>query len=243
MLKIAIIDDEKFFLNLYSQLIKDIFAEYYVTVELKTFCSGSEFITFLSKFKFDLLFIDIDMPEFSGIDIAEKLRKNYQNLDIIFVSAHPHFVFEAIRFNPYRFIRKSNLKPETKEAISSYCNRTQIKYKMITFELQNGRITSEKVNNIVCFFAVRHTVYLVNNSESETKILSRKHSLTQIEQTTKEYGFIRVHKSYLLNYRYIKSINAKSVILSNDDEIPISHGKKIEIQDTFMKFLRKEEMI
>ena len=61
--------------------------------------------------EYDLVFMDIDMPELSGIDIASQLRKNNQNSDLIFVSAHPHFVFEAIRYTPYRFIRKTNLKP------------------------------------------------------------------------------------------------------------------------------------
>ena len=60
---------------------------------------------------------------------------------------------------------------------------------------------------------------------------------------TEGCGFLRVHKSYLVNYRYIKSINAKSVVISNDDEIPISHGRKTEIQDNFMELLRKEEML
>ena len=80
-------------------------------------------------------------------------------------------------------------------------------------------------------------------NESETKVLSRKYSLSQIEQLTKDDGFLRVHKSYLINYRYIQSIGAKSIIMANNDEIPISHGKKTEIQEKFMQLLRKEEMV
>ena len=46
---------------------------------------------------------------------------------------------------------------------------------------------------------------------------------------TEPYGFIRVHKFYLVNYRFIKSINTKSVLLTNNRELPVSHGKKTEI--------------
>ena len=70
-----------------------------------------------------------------------------------------------------------------------------------------------------------------------------KHKIREIEQITKEFGFLRVHKSYLVNYRYINIINAKSVVMANKEEIPISHGKKTEIQDRFMELLRKEEML
>ena len=161
---------------------------------------------------------------------------------MIFVSAHPHFVFEAIRFTPYRFIRKTNLKAETTEAIYSYCHRTQTRFKMISLELQNGNSISEKVNDIVQFFTVRHNVYYINKSENDAKILSRKYSLSQLEQSTKELGFIRIHKSYLVNYRFIRSINAKSLLMTDNSEIPISHGKKTEIQEQFMKLLRNEDL-
>lgn len=76
-----------------------------------------------------------------------------------------------------------------------------MKFKMISLELQNGDMINEKVNDIVTFFSVRHDVYYVNSGENEAKILSRKYSLSQLERFTKELGFIRVHKSYLVNYR------------------------------------------
>ena len=242
MLRIAVVDDEVDFIAMYNRMITDIFSEHHVLIELKTFSSGNNFIKSLSKTEYDLVFMDIDMPELSGIDIASQLRKNNQNSDLIFVSAHPHFVFEAIRYTPNRFIRKTNLKEETIEAINSYCNRTQMKFKMISLELQNGDMINEKVNDIVTFFSVRHDVYYVNSGESEAKILSRKYSLSQLERFTKELGFIRVHKSYLVNYRYIKNINAKSLFISDDSEIPISHGKKTEIQEQFMRLLRNEDL-
>ena len=115
MIRIAIVDDDKKFMAIYKQIIASLFSEHHVKTEINDFFSGKEFIKSLSITKYDLVFMDIDMPEVSGIDIAAELRNNKQNLDIIFVSAHPHFVFEAIRFTPYRFIRKSNFKSETKE--------------------------------------------------------------------------------------------------------------------------------
>ena len=174
MLKIAVVDDDKKFMAIYKQIIASLFSEHHVKTEINDFFSGKEFIKSLSITKYDLVFMDIDMPEVSGIDIAAELRNNKQNLDIIFVSAHPHFVFEAIRFTPYRFIRKSNFKAETKEAIDSYCSRTNMKFKMISLELQNGNKISEKATDIIQFFSVRHDIYYILQNESEAKCLSRK---------------------------------------------------------------------
>lgn len=243
MLRIAIVDDEPKFISMYSELISNSFSEHHVLIELKTFNIGSEFIKSLSNNKYDLVFMDIDMPDLSGIDIASELRKSNQIFDLIFVSAHPHFVFEAIRFTPFRFVRKTQLKTETTEAISSYCTRTQTKFKMISLELQSGDSISEKVNDIIQFFAVRHDVYYTSKSENDARILSRKYSLSQLEKSTGDLGFIRIHKSYLINYRYIKSINAKSILMTDGSELPISHGKKTEIQERFMELLRNEDII
>ena len=66
--------------------------------------------------------------------------------------------------------------------------------------------------------------------------------MSQLEKSTKELGFIRVHKSYLVNYRFIRSINAKYLLMTDNSEIPISHGKKTEIQEKFMELLRNEDL-
>jgi DNA-binding LytR/AlgR family response regulator len=243
MIKLAIVDDETEFVTMYSKMIKNYFSHNHVLLEVQTFNSGDDFIESLKTDKYDLIFMDIDMPCLSGIDIALELRKNNQSSDLIFVSAHPHFVFETIKFTPYRFIRKINLESETMEAIDSYCSRTQTKFKMISLELQNGNTVCEKVSDIINFFAIRHDVYYITKNETNAKILSRKYSLSQIESFAKEFGFIRVHKSYLVNYRYIENINAKSLVMINRCEIPISHGKKTEIQEQFMELLRNEEAV
>ena len=238
LLNISVVDDDITFLSMYSKEIMKSFTKNDFSVSIDEYSTGNELIDSLEYKKYDLIFMDIDMPEISGIDLAAELRKNNQNFDMIFVSAHPHFVFEAIRFTPYRFIRKSNLVSETSEAVDSYCLKIQNDHKMILLELQNGRIFNEKVDIISDFFTVRHDVYYTSGNENNAVILSRKYSLSQLENMTKPYGFIRVHKSHLVNYRYIRNINTKSVILTNNREIPVSHGKKTEIQERFMELLR-----
>lgn len=243
MLKIAIIDDDKDFLKLYKELVNKIFSEHHVMTETQAFVYGAAFINSLSIVNYDLVFMDIDMPELSGIDIVSKLRNNNFNFDLIFVSAHSHFVFEAIKLTPYRFIRKTNLKEETKEAIGAYCNRKQIQFKMIPLELQNGEIVKEKIMDIIQFFSIRHDVFYSSKNQKMGVILSRKYSLSKIEHLTKDLGFIRVHRSYLVNYKYIKKIDSKSLLLTDESEVPISHGKMTDIQEQFMTLLRNEDIV
>ena len=241
MLRIAVVDDDKDFVSMYSDMILRLFNNNNVDLNIRTCNCGNSFIRDLAKIKYDLVFMDIDMPDISGIDIAATLRKYDQDSDIIFVSAHPHFVFEAIRFTPYRFIRKTSLNTDTIEAIQSYCNRTQNKYKLFPLNMQNCKVVNERIKDIRYFFAIRHDIYCVVGDDKNGKCLSRKYSLTELQKTIGPFGFIRVHKTYLVNFRCIKTINAKSIALKNDTEIPISRGKMIEIQNDFMHFLRNED--
>lgn len=242
-MRVAVVDDNKIFLTMYSKMIKEAFSNHNVSVDIKTFDKGTKFIKEFESSNFELVFMDIDMPELSGIDAASELRRIGKEFDIIFVSAHPHFVFETIKFIPFRFIRKTNLKKETFEAVDSYCNRSQLKFKMISLELINGDRISEKVVDIAMFFSVRHDIFYTIRNEIVAKVLSRKYNLSQIERFTNEYGFIRVHKSYIVNFRFIKTINAKSILMADKKEIPISHGTKTEVQEKLMKFLRNEELL
>ena len=171
MLNIAVVDDDKPFLSMYSKFISESFSKKIFSANINVYASGTDLIDSLAVKEFDIVFMDIDMPGISGIDLAAELRKNNKNVSIIFVSAQPHFVFATIRFTPYRFIRKNNLKVETLEVVDSYCSEIQDIHKMILLELQNGDVLSEKADKISDFFAVRHDVYCTLENENNAVIL------------------------------------------------------------------------
>lgn len=240
MLKIAVIDDDIQFLSLYSRMIRKCFDRYHIITEISTYSDGGKFKETSDCSEYDLIFIDIDMPVVTGFNVADFLRKFRHTPDIIFVSAHPYFIQETIKFTPYRFISKSRLTAETNEAIDSYCNRTESKFKFITFELQDGYSITEKMRDVVFFFSNKHDIFYSTGSQADTRCLSRNYSLKGIEDHTAEFGFIRVHKTYIVNFRFVKNINSKFLFMLNDICIPISHGTKNDIQDKFMEFLRSE---
>ena len=67
-----------------------------------------------------MVFMDIDMPGLSGMETAALLRERNCNTTLIFVSSYEHFVFESIRYMPFRFIRKSLYQEEVPEALQSW---------------------------------------------------------------------------------------------------------------------------
>lgn len=118
------------------------------------------FLEEVSEAKYDLIFLDIDMPSISGMQIASELNKQGSNTTLIFVSNHSNFVFEAFRYSAYRFIRKNNLLSDTAEAISLFCNALKTKENYVTLDLENKKNIHIDLSGVKYFFSIRHDIFL-----------------------------------------------------------------------------------
>jgi|GEM_PF-5762991 len=117
MIKIAVVDDEKIVLNQVSQLIKNTIDE---EVILDNFESSTCFFQKMDKLVYDIVFLDIDMPEITGFELAETLRCVKPNITIVFVSNLEHLAFRSFHFKPFGFIRKSDLQEDINFVIDEY---------------------------------------------------------------------------------------------------------------------------
>ena len=64
-------------------------------------------------------------------------------------------------------------------------------------------------------------------------------SLNSIEKSYSHYGFIRIHSRYLVNYRYIYSIESSTVVLTNKQQLPMSRSKSNSVKEAFLFFSRR----
>lgn len=121
MLNIAICDDSKFDALAAREVIRNTLNNLNKEADIEYYLNAEDIQNKLLKRKepLDLLILDIDMPGISGLDLAETLRANNLKLLIIFLSNHEEFVFKAIEFQPFRYIRKIKLETEMPIAIQS----------------------------------------------------------------------------------------------------------------------------
>ena len=121
MIRIAMCDDETMFLQTYQKKVSELFQEHNVDCKIDTYTDARRFLEDCEKTSYDLIFLDIDMPGLSGIQLASKFRDKGLDTTLVFVSSHDDFVFETFRYNAYRFVRKNKLISDTQEMISSFC--------------------------------------------------------------------------------------------------------------------------
>lgn len=234
MIRIAIVDDEKIILNQLSRLIRNTIDE---EVIIDDFESSTEFFQKIENLIFDIVFLDIDMPEISGFEIAETLRCVKPNITIVFVSNLEHLAFRSFHFKPFGFIRKSDLQEDINFVIDEY-KKELSKIREIYFFKTTDAEETVPVSEIIYFESMGHDICVqtINNKyklkREREKELSMKTLLEQFEKK----GFIRIHKSFLVNFRHIYKVNKNSVELKKGKTIDINPHKVKEIREKFQYF-------
>ena len=232
MIKIAIVDDEKIFVSCFQKDLKRLFQQNKVTCIIASFTSGQDFLKNYQETEYDLIFLDIDIPDVSGIQIASDIRnkKLKLNTTLVFVSGHDNFVFESIHYAPFRFIRKANLLMDTEEAVQSFCEGIKENKKYISLDLEGKNNSLEDI-------------FILNSDNKTIRLSYRTYTMDQLEEIMSPKGFIRIHKTYLVNGLYVYKIKGEKVILNDKSEIPLSRIRITEVKEQYQIFLRRNDTL
>lgn len=235
MIKIAVVDDEQIMLEKICRIIDEQF------IEEKMICSFNNSMNFFNdadKYNFDLVFLDIDMPEMNGFELAENLKLIKPSITIIFISSHENLVFKSFDYNPYRFVRKSQIENDISTAITSFHNNLK-KNNNIYHIVTGNSALNVLITDIIYFESLKHEIY-VNLTTGKFKLKRERDNekcITSIANMLTSKGFIRVHKSFLVNYIHIHSINNDSITLKNGDIIMVNPRNINSIKIMHHKFL------
>ncbi|MCR4646626.1 MAG: LytTR family DNA-binding domain-containing protein [Oscillospiraceae bacterium] len=238
MLHIAVVDDDTAFSKGFCKQIKALFAAQQITCECRCFSEGGAFLKQADIF--DVIFMDIDIPGFSGFEAAAHLHDIGSKAILLFVSSHDHFVYESFRYAPLRFLRKGHLEEELQEAVEAVCRK--LHSDIITVENDQHIACTVELSHIAGFFAVRHDILLLYPDNTTMSLARRSCTMDSLEAQLKPFGFLRPHKSYLINYRYISRIYRERITLTDGGSIPMSRRKTSQIREQYSVLMRKETL-
>lgn len=233
MIRAAICDDEPVMLDHLHRHISAEFVRQGAEVRIEKFTAGRSFLEAENAEPFDVVFLDIDMPEIGGFEIAEKISEKAL---IIFVTSHDELVFSSLKFRPFRFIRKTHLDDELPETLSSVIERVaKIKAeKKIEFQTKDSKIflPADEIEYIEVY---GHWLRVLVNAREPVECYG---SLSEFENLLAPLGFVRTYKSYLVNLKYVYSLEKTKVVMDDKTEIPLSRYKAAEIKEKFKEYLR-----
>ncbi|WP_238483667.1 LytR/AlgR family response regulator transcription factor [Anaerosporobacter faecicola] len=236
MLRVAICDDEQAILHSYRERIRALFMNKHVEVTLYDYTKGSKLIADSKEIEFDLVFLDIDMPEMTGFEVAEKIKEIQEDTVIIFVTNEEQLVYRSLRYSPFRFIRKAYFVAELSEAIVSFLDAYFSRNKTQVFTCINGDLVALNIKDILYIESNRHKVTVY----TKKKEIITKAKIGELEENLREYGFIRVHIGYLINMKYIYSVEKTEVVLVGQRSIPMSRHRMEQVKTEFQKYIRSD---
>lgn len=231
---IAICDDCQTDALLARDIIKKSLKDIHISADIVCYNCAEDIESkiFEHKEPLDILILDIDMPEVSGMKLAEELRANNMNLIIIFLTNHDEFVFKAIEFQPFRYIRKIKMNIEMPLAIQAAVKIIQMQQdKYILLHTYDGNI-QVALSEIIYFEADKRKtdVHLNNN-----KILSVYNNITELSEMLASDKFIMIHRCCGVNIDFIKILKKDILVLQNSEMLLVSRRKIKEVKQQIMK--------
>ncbi len=217
-----------------KEVIKRTAQDLHVNTEFDIYSNATEVEKnlFVKKEPADILILDIDMPEISGLELAERIRAENMNLIIIFLSAHEEFVFKAIEFQPFRYIRKIRLEREMPLAIRSAVKVIEEnKDKQIFLNTDDGEV--KVMISEIMYYETEKRKISVHLKNGITLLLNKK--IAEMQDLINKDSFIMIHRSCVVNADYVKNILNGIIVLDNDEKLIISRPRYKAVKQQLLK--------
>ncbi|WP_270813378.1 LytR/AlgR family response regulator transcription factor [Hungatella effluvii] len=220
MLKIAVVDDEKEYIDQIQEYIRQYSAEKKREIQTETFCDGSALLENYSP-RFDIILLDIEMGKMNGMETAREIRKKDQDVVLVFITNMAQYAINGYDVGALDYV----LKPINYYTFSVRLDRAVSRVKKrqpeeILLNLPDG-IKRLKVDRI-------HYVEVQNRMlhyHTEDGIFVVRGTLQGAEETLKESHFVRCNHWYLVNLQYVSEIR-KNIVIVAGDELEISRRNK-----------------
>lgn len=225
--RIAIVDDEPAMLESICALTSREARRNHWGLTIHRFLSAED----MESLHYDAYLLDISMPSTDGINLALQIRDLGILSPILFISSVEAKVFEALRAQPLRFVRKARLAeemPEALQAMIKQMKQNDEQVLVVNSDRNAASIQIRKLLYIECFNKVQRVV----TAEQEYRVYS---SMDAFTRQLAGKGFFRLHRSYLVNLDAIACVEKKEAVMNNGDRLPISRTLVDEVKHQLEK--------
>lgn len=218
MLRVILCDDDRGFLELLEKEITQILRDLDVKAKIHAFSEPAQISQqMLSGCDLAVLDIEYENAGYNGMDTARKLRECRRDAVIIFVTNYIEYAPEGYEVQAFRYILKKELHKELRPYIQQAMEQIRISRETVKISV-NGEIIDLPMEDILYFEVQQHTVTVYIKRDKQGKSMKSYRfsaSLSDLESKLEAKGFLRIHKSYLVNMRHISIFQCREAKLTN----------------------------
>ncbi len=229
MLRIAICDDEKEMVESYKTVVESCLKSNSETGEIFTYTSSDNILYDITEdgFYYDLILLDIEMPGFSGMDVAGKVKPFLPNVKIIFITSHIEFAIDAYELSIFRYVPKDRREEKLPLAVSDAIR---------LLSLEGGKVYTISTSSRLEKIPYRDILYIQRDGknaeiffgEESTKV---RKSLQQVFDELAAEEFIFTDRGCIVNIIHIMQVKDGEAVMKNGLHLPISRSHLQEVKD------------
>jgi len=243
MIKALIIDDEPSAVNTLRLMLERYIPE--ITI-LRSINDPQEALPLIKSFQPDLLFLDIQMPVLNGFELLKRIPG--LSFEIIFTTAHDQYAIQAIRFSALDYLLKPIDADELRAAFDKFMSRHNLKIgnqPLYQNLMHNISVADKKDFKLAVptidgtFFYFPDEIIRLEGESNYTRLFFSGKKPMLVSKTLKDYeellaehGFIRVHKSHLINKKHVVNYtNDGHLVLADQSKVEVSRRRKEEVME------------
>ncbi len=228
MYNIAICDDD----TLFSGILEQHLASNYVgMLNIDVFSNGKKLIEAVNKSNsvYNIIFLDLSMPEIDGIELGRKLRETLTNLHtsfIIYISSYDTTATSINGIHPYAYLKKPLNYDELDEIFETILSKMKDFEDAFSFSTKKGTCNIPYNSIIYAENIERSSIIHATDNDYVCSV-----SLSKISPDLEHHSnaFVRIHVSYLINLMYLEQLNGNEVILKDGTVLPVSRRYKKDL--------------
>lgn len=237
MLKIMICDDEKDIVERIEKLVQKYAKDHEMVFDIETFSRGEDLL-----FAFeeegdhpDIIFLDVYMDGINGIETAEKIREMSMHPLLIFLTTSKDFVFDAFDVRSFHYLIKQEADDaRIREVLDAAVIEVEQKIDDM-FECNFGASKRSIPYKNIHYFEIYRRIMRVHYNYEES--FDFYETMDNLASNLEAKGFLRIHRSYLVNMKHITLFETQSVRLSNGETLPIGKAYTKQVKEVFQSYL------
>ncbi len=236
MLDIAVCDDDVCFLNYLSNLLYGLGEDCGVPLEVESFPDGCLLCERMKQGKrYDLIYLDIQMKEMDGLKTAKEIRKIDWTVQLVYITSYEKYMKQVFAEAPIGFLVKPLRETEMEQNFSHVVKVIGDSGAFYCFSY-NREEYKLPVRDILYFEKQLRKIYIVSVNERYCEYRSLEEIKANLDRNRGQ--FLRIHKSYLVNFRHIIRFGSTEVEMSDKKILPISRSYKKQGIEQMKKLMR-----
>lgn len=197
----AVCDDNAKTLNAQASMIRKVFEEKDILCIVHQYSSPQKLLD--AKRYYNFIFVDVEMPEMSGMEFAKRIHKKHPNCFVFFVTNHNVYMDNALDSYAFRFWTKPIDKHRLSDGIDSALARMEEKKSCINITDDKGNKYTFLIKNIIFIYTKDRKTYVITTSGKIRTNERFKHFYEKL----KNKNFVKTHASYMVNLAYVAGLD------------------------------------